>query len=128
MTQFIKNVSNRFAIAVTTKNGVVTLGKQGILPVIEINECEIARLLNDERKLVELVELGADAWGDAVEYHELEEVKESVGSGTVESIEGFGFSTTVPSTEQKLEEVEVKADEVQEYKLSKKQARRAKKK
>lgn len=37
MTQFIKNVSNRFAIAVTTKNGVVTIGKQGILPVIEIS-------------------------------------------------------------------------------------------
>lgn len=55
-------------------------------------------------------------------------MKESVGSGSVESIEGFGFSTTVLSTEQKLEEVEVKADEVQEYKLSKKQARRANKK
>lgn len=123
MAQFIKNVSSRFAIAVMTKSGVVTLGKQGILPVIELDDAEIVRLQGDERKLVEVVELGADAWGEMVE---LEGNKESVGSGSVESINEFGFSASVQG--QKLEEVIVKADDVQEYKLSKKQAKRAKKK
>ena len=88
MSKLIKNISKRFAIAINTKQGVVTVVKGGMVPVEELAENEFDRLLNQNPCLIEVIDMTIPP--PVVEVFEDDSVSLNKSSD-VDNIQDFGF-------------------------------------
>jgi len=88
MSKLIKNISKRFAIAINTKQGVVTVVKGGMVPVEELAENEFDRLLNQNPCLIEVIDMTIPP--PVVEVFEDDSVSLDKSSD-VDNIQDFGF-------------------------------------
>lgn len=109
MSKLIKNISKRFAIAINTKQGVVTVVKGGMVPVEELAENEFDRLLNQNPCLIEVIDMTIPP--PVVEVFEDDSVSLNKSSD-VDNIQDFGFEAgKEPEKDSKKEPVPEKKKE-----------------
>lgn len=109
MSKLIKNISKRFAIAINTKQGVVTVVKGGMVPVEELAENEFDRLLNQNPCLIEVIDMTIPP--PVVEVFEDDSVSLDKSSD-VDNIQDFGFEARKePEKDSKKEPVPEKKKE-----------------
>lgn len=109
MSKSIKNISKRFAIAINTKQGVVTVVKGGMVPVEELAENEFDRLLNQNPCLIEVIDMTIPP--PVVEVFEDDSVSLDKSSD-VDNIQDFGFEAgKEPEKDSKKEPVPEKKKE-----------------
>ena len=109
MSKLIKNISKRFAIAINTKQGVVTVVKGGMVPVEELAENEFDRLLNQNPCLIEVIDMTIPP--PVVEVFEDDSVSLDKSSD-VDNIQDFGFEAEKePEKDSKKEPVPEKKKE-----------------
>ncbi|MFA5542224.1 MAG: hypothetical protein WDA47_00480 [Bacilli bacterium] len=109
MSKLIKNISKRFAIAINTKQGVVTVVKGGMVPVEELAENEFDRLLNQNPCLIEVIDMTIPP--PVVEVFEDDSVSLDKSSD-VDNIQDFGFEAgKEPEKDSKKEPVPEKKKE-----------------
>ena len=109
MSKLIKNISKRFAIAINTKQGVVTVVKGGMVQVEELAENEFDRLLNQNPCLIEVIDMTIPP--PAVEVFEDYSVSLDKCSD-VDNIQDFGFEAgKEPEKDSKKEPVPEKKKE-----------------
>lgn len=109
MSKLIKNISKRFAIAINTNQGVVTVVKGGMVPVEELAENEFDRLLNQNPCLIEVIDMTIPP--PVVEVFEDDSVSLDKSSD-VDNIQDFGFEAgKEPEKDSKKEPVPEKKKE-----------------
>lgn len=109
MSKLIKNISKRFAIAINTKQGVVTVVKGGMVPVEELAENEFDRLLNQNPCLIEVIDMTIPP--PVVEVFEDDSVSLDKSSD-LDNIQDFGFEAgKEPEKDSKKEPVPEKKKE-----------------
>ena len=109
MSKLIKNISKRFAIAINTKQGVVTVVKGGMVPVEELAENEFDWLLNQNPCLIEVIDMTIPP--PVVEVFEDDSVSLDKSSD-VDNIQDFGFEAgKEPEKDSKKEPVPEKKKE-----------------